>query len=367
MPIEGIGIIGANKRSFLLSRLLIEKGFQVRVYDSFKDSLNILMSKLRWVFLKENKEELLMNIEAIQDYSKFRGADLIIETTIKTPEERFLYFSKIIKEVEDNCIFAVNSSIPIINSIEKISILPIEKTVGINFPEVFSNIILEVSKTRYTNVDVIENMESFLDKLGIKYSIINDIPGGIFERLTRVYINSAFTTLYKGKGFPYEIDNAIKELTFSNYGPFEYLDIIGIDYDYNTGLRLYEMLKRESIKPTEIELKLLQYGQLGKKSNLGVYIYEDGNIAGENPILPAIIQYLGLRKVNKTEIFSDIMIPVFNEATEISKEIMIGEQDIENITKYTFGWSNGIFSLQKKYSELFVVKEKTEFDNLDTF
>ncbi len=367
MSIEGIGIIGANRRSVILAEMLLVKGFQIRVYDSFRDSLNIMMSKLKWSLNQKNKSELLSNIEAIQEYSKFKGADLVIETSSKTPEERFLYFSKILKEVDSNCIMALNSTIPLITSFEKISVLPAERVVGLNFSDVFPNSFMEVSKTDYTDLGVIERFSEFMDKLGVKYSIISDRPGGIMERLARVYINSAFEVLFKGKGFPYEIDSAMKEMTGSVYGPFEFLDIISIDYDYNTALKLYEMLNRESLKPHEIELKLLQYGQLGRKSNLGIYIYEDGLIAGENPILPNIIKYLGLKKVEKEEIFSDIMIPVLEEAKQIAKEIMIGEQDIENITKLCFGWSFGIFGFQKKYPALFVVKEKSEFDNLDTF
>lgn len=367
MSIEAIAIIGANRRSTILSELLLMKGFQIRVYDSFRDSLNIMMAKIKWNLSKNSRLDLLSNVEAVQDYSKFKGADLIIETSLKTSEERFLYFSKILKEITSDCIIALNTNVPLLTSFERMSILPVERVVGLNFSEVFTNSIMEVSKSEYTDLCVINKFTEFMDRLSVKYSIINDKPGGIMERLTRVYINSTFDVLFKGKGFPNEIDGAIKEMAGSIYGPFEFLDIISVDYDYNTALRIYEMLNRETIKPHDIELKLLQYGQLGRKSNLGVYIYEDGNIVGENPILSNIIKYLGLRKVEKEEIFSDIMIKVLNEAKQIAKEVMIGEQDIENITKLALGWSFGIFGLQKKYPSLFVVKEKSEFDNLDTF
>ncbi|MEF3279659.1 MAG: hypothetical protein K6357_01655 [Elusimicrobiota bacterium] len=367
MEIEGIGIIGANKQTAIFAHKLALKGFQVRIYDSFKDSLNLLMSRLKWSLERQGKLEALSNVEAIQDYSKFKGADLIIETLNKTFEERYLYFSKILKEVDNNCIIAINSSIPIISSFEKIPFLPAERVVGINFSMVFPYSIIEIAKTQYTELSLIERIASFIDRLGSKYVIISDKPGGILMRLNRIYINSAFTTLFRGKGFPNEIDSAIKELTGSSYGPFEFVDILGIDYDYNSSLSIYEMLGKRELYPHELELKLLQYGQLGKKSNLGIYIYEDGNIVGENPILPNIIKYLGLKKVDNKEIFSDIMIPILNEAKEIAKEIMVGEQDIENVTKFNFGWSSGIFGMLKKYPDLFVVKEKSEFDNLDTF
>jgi 3-hydroxyacyl-CoA dehydrogenase len=368
VAIEGIGIIGANRRSLILANHLALNGFQIRIYDNFRDSLNMLNAKLKWNFKKENRPELLSNIETIQDYSKFKGADLIIETTEKSFEERFLYFSKIMIEVGSDCIIAVDTFLPILSSLENLQMLPAEKIVGLNFSEVFPCAFMEVSSTEYTDVSVTQNFVSFIEKLGVKYSVISDKAGGLLERLTRVYINAAFDVLSKGKGNPSEIDASIKGMTGSKYGPFEFLDIVGIDDDYNAAVRISEMLPARSvIKPNEIELKLLQYGHTGRKSNLGIYIYEAGEIVGENPVLPSIIKYLGLRTVDKTEIFSDIMIPILSEAKEIAKEMMIGEQDIENVTKLSFGWNFGISGFQKKFPELFITKEKSEFDNLDTF
>lgn len=368
MVIEGVGVIGAEKNSLFICEKLLSSGFQVRVYDSFKDNLALMMAKLKWRLLSQNKQRLIDNIEPIQEFYKFKGAELIIETVNKSFEERYLYFSKILKEVGDNCIIAIDASIPVVNSFEKINILPIERVVGINPSRVFPFSIIEISKTKYTDLNVLNDFIQFVEKLGSKYVVVEDRPGGILFRLNRVYLNASFKTLYNGKGFPNEIDAAIKKMTSSIYGPFEYLDNLGIDYDYNTSVSICEMLNdKNELNPHEIELKLLQYGQLGVKSGLGIYIYEDGRIVGENPFLSNMVKYLGLRKVDDSEIFSDIMISVLEKAKEISKEMMIGEQDIENITKINFGWEYGIFGYQKKYPQLFVAKEKSEFDNLDNF
>lgn len=367
MKIEGIGIVGANRKTAELTTLLVENGFQVRVYDSFKESLAVLYSKVKWRLEKKNKIDLISNFEVIQDYSKFRGADLIIDISSKTYEERFLYFSKILKEVDSNCIVAISSSATIINNFEKIPHLPSERTIGVKFPEIIPYSVVEISKTDYTDLEVIDRFVSFIDSLSIKHVIINDTPAGLTERFYRVYFNTSFETLHKGKGFPSFIDDSIKIFTKSNYGPFELLDLRSIDLDYNTSISVYEATEEDIFKPHEIEHKLFQYGQLGKKSGVGIYLYEDGEVVGENPILPSIIQYIGLRTVSKEEIFSDIMIPVFEEAMNVAKKFMVGEQDIETITKGIFGWEHGIFGYKKLYPELFVKREKTEFDNLDEF
>ena len=368
MSIEGIGIIGATRKSFNIACILVEKGFQVRVYDSFKESLAVFMAKIKWRLERDGKSDFLSNIDVVQEYSKFRGADLILDFSGKTFEERFLYFSKFLKEVDSRCIIGINSVFPLITNFERINILPYERTVGVTVGELFPISVMEVSKTNYTELGVIETFLEFLNRLGIKGVVINDTPGGIIERLYRVYFNSAFDVLYKGKGFPSYIDESIKSLTNSGYGPFELLDLRSIDYDYNTSVVISEMIPhKNNLKPNEIEHKIFQYGQLGKKSSVGIYLYEDGQIVGENPVLPNIIQYLGLRQTSKEEIFSDVMIPLYNEAVEIAKELMVGEQDIESITKDIFGFEHGVFGYKQIYPELFVKKERSEFDNLDVF
>lgn len=367
MAIEGIGIIGANRKSAEFAWLCVENGLQVRVYDSFKESLAILFAKVKWKLEKNAREDLLTNIEVVQDYSKFKGADLVVDFSFKTYEERFLYFSKILKEVDTNCIIAIDSPHTLINNFEKIPHLPVERTIGIKLPEIIPYSVVEISKTNYTELDVIESFCSLCERLHLRYVIINDNPGGLIERFLRIYINAAFDELYKGKGFPSFIDKAIKEYTSTRLGPFELLDLRSIDVNYNRGITLYEMTRKEMYKPHEIEHKLFQYGQLGKKSGLGVYLYEDGEIVGENPILPTIVQYLGLRSVGSEEIFSDIMIPIFEEALNIAKEFLVGEQEIEGLTKGIFGWDHGIFGYKKLYPDLFRKKERSEFENIDSF
>ena len=367
MPIEGIGIIGANRKSAEFAYICVENGFQVRVYDTFKDSLSILFAKVRWKLSKNAKEDLISNIEVVQDYSKFRGADLVVDLSLKTYEERFLYFSKILREVDSNCIIGINSPNTLLNNFERIPILPPERTIGVNFPDLVPYSLVEISKTNYTDLDVIESFSRFCEGLNLKYVVLNDHPGGLMERFLRVYINASFDELQKGKGYPSFIDSAIREYTSSRIGPFELLDLRSIDRSYNNGITLYEMTGKSVYKPHEIEHKLFQYGQLGKKSGLGVYLYEDGEIVGENPILPTIIQYLGLRSVTSDEIFSDIVIPIFEEAINLAKEFMVGEHEIEIITKGIFGWGHGIFGYKKIYPNLFIKRERSEFENLDSF
>lgn len=370
MDIEAVGIIGASLTGTSLAELFVSSGFQVRVYDNFKDSLNLSMAKIKWSLKKAGKENLLDNIEPIQEYAKFNGADIVIETVSKTIEERTLLFNKITKELTSNCITVVfANSAGLKETLENIVCLKPQNTVAINWLKpVRSNNVVEVIKTEKTSDITIEAVNRMLVRLGKSSVIVPDNPGQIAERIARVYILAAFRTLYAGKGFPCDIDCAFKEISAAKYGPFEYLDYIGLDHDYNFCLKIWESLgKPERLKPCELEQRLVQYGQLGKKTTIGMYIYEDGEIVGENPILPNIVKYLGLRTVSKEEIFSEILMPVVEECKILASEIMIGEYDIEKTIKAAFGWTKGPFAYLRENPQLLQVKKISEFDKLDPF
>ncbi|MEW6042117.1 MAG: hypothetical protein AB1633_11410, partial [Elusimicrobiota bacterium] len=145
-------------------------------------------------------------------------------------------------------------------------------------------------------------------------------------------------------------------------------DFVGIDSDYETALEIYELLnKPERLTPSATELKLVQYGQLGKKSTAGFYLYEDGYIVGENPTLGNIIRYLGLKNVTKEEIFAQVIGPVIEEAKILGSEIMASEYDIETAIKLGLGWPKGPFAFCREHEHLFKKRVVSEFDRLDSF
>lgn len=370
MNIEAVGIIGASSTGTALAELFVSSGFQVRIYDNFKDSLNVSMAKIQWSLNKAGKGQLLANIEPIQEYSKFKGADIVIETVSKTIEERTLLFNKISRELLPECIVAAYCNVTGLGEVlSNIVCLPAERTVGLNFIKpVRRNNLVEIVKTEKTQDSVIDSVDKMLGRLGKSAVIVRDNPGQIVERIARAYSLAAFKVLYAGKGFPHEIDSAFKEMSGSSFGPFEYLDYVGLDHDYNSCQKIWEALgKPERLNPSELELRLVQYGQTGRKSTIGIYIYEDGQIVGENPLLPNIVKYLGLRTAPKEEIFSEILRPVIEECKTLASEVMVGEYDIEKALKAAFGWPKGPFSYFRERPDLLEVKKTSEFDRLENF
>ncbi len=369
MEINAIGIIGSGATGTGVAELFLKNGYQVRLYDDFKDSLNIALAKISWSLKLAGKEELLGNIEGIQDLSKFSGADIIIEAAAKSPDERKAYFSKLRKHLDQHCVVAALCGVQPLKEIIEYTDLPKERALGFHFIDpVRVNQLVEIVRTDHTGDGYLEAAAGLLRKIGKTPVIIKDNPGQIVERLTRPFMLSALRLLESGKGYPHEIDAAFKEVSGAACGPFELADFTGLDLDYKATEAIYAALgKPERLAPSPTQLRLVQYGQLGRKTTIGFYIYEEGRIVGENPALPNIIKYLGLKKTFKEDIFAEIMRPVVEEAKLLAAEIMASEYDIETAVKLGFGWPKGPFAFNRDMSHLLEKKKVSEFDKLDTF
>ncbi len=369
MEINAIGILGSNSTGAGAAELFVRNGFQVRLYDDFKDSLAVALAKISWSLAQAGREELFGNIEGIQELSKFSGADIVIEAASKPEEERRLVFNKLAKHLDQSCLVAARCAVrPLASAIENTE-LPQGRVLGLHFVKpVRTCQLAELVRTDKTGDGHMEAAAAMLRRIGKTPVMVKDNPGQIVERLARPFTLAALRLLESGKGYPHEIDAAFREVSGAAAGPFEAMDFAGLDSDHSASEYVYEALGRpERLKPSPVQQRLVQYGQLGRKSTIGFYIYEEGRIVGENPILPNLVKYLGLKKTAKEEIFGELMRPVVEEAKLLASEIMASEYDIETAAKLAFGWPRGPFAYSREMGPIMRKKKVSEFDNLDTF
>ena len=370
MDINAVGIMGANTTGTGAAELLVKNGLQVRLYDDFKDSLGIAMAKIAWSLQKAGRPELMSNIEGVQDLDKFEGADLIVEAASKSPEERRAHYLKLQPHIAPGCVIAARCGVRPLKELLDACELPAERVLGFHFIKpVRENQLVELARTDRTGDEQLEAAAALLRRIGKTPVLVKDNPGLIVERLARPFIISAMHLLESGKGCPHEIDDAFKAVAGAQTGPFEAADFVGLDTDLAAAESLYAALGRPArLEPSPVQRRLVQYGQLGRKSTIGLYIYEEGRVVGENPILPNIVKYLGLKSASKEEIFGDIMRPVLEEARILASEIMASEYDIETAAKLSFGWPRGPFGYARESGELLQKKKAaSDFDKLDTF
>jgi 3-hydroxyacyl-CoA dehydrogenase len=369
MEINAVGIVGAGQAGAGAAEALLRAGLQVRLYDGFRDGLAAAMAKLQWALRREGKAELLAGIEGVQDLSKFNGADLVIEAEPKSEEEARVFYGKLLPHLDAGCLLALNVAARPLQGAALACGLPPERTLGLNFARpARSNGLVEVVRGERTGDEAVEAVCAALRRAGKTPVVARDNPGQITGRLWRPFLLAALRLLEAGKGTPDEIDTAFRGLSGAAAGPFEAADAAGLDYELRAGEYVYSALgSPERLAPAPVLDRLVQYGQLGRKSTIGFYLYEDGAVAGENPVLPNLVKYLGLKKIPAGEIFGELMRPVLEEAKLLAGEIMASEYDMETAARLAFGWPKGPFGYARDLPELMRKKVVSQFENLDTF
>ncbi|MCX5782895.1 MAG: 3-hydroxyacyl-CoA dehydrogenase family protein [Elusimicrobia bacterium] len=292
----------------------------------------------------------------MQDIEKLGGADIIIETGV-TLEDRGELFRKLAPLLGKDRILGLQCLVEPIKELA-LSLENPERVMGLNFqPPVKENKLVEIARTDKTSDEGISAAVEFLKNIGKTAVVLSDSPGFALERISRAFILSAISMVEAGKGLPRQIDGAFKKTCRSPMGPFETADSVGLDVDYEKSEKLYKLLGQPlRLKPSASENRLVQFGQNGKKSTAGFYLYDEGKIAGENPLMSDLVPYLGITSLKDEEIAAQIIQSVSAEARLISAEAKISEFDIETAVKIGLGWPKGPFAFERDFEN--IIKQK---------
>src|SRR5947209_15800860 len=110
--------------------------------------------------------------------------------------------------------------------------------------------------------------------MGKEVVMIKESPGFITSRINAMIGNEAFYMIQEGIASAEDIDKALKLGLNHPMGPFEMVDLVGLD----TRLAVLQTLHRhlgEKYKPSSLLVRYVGEGRLGKKAGRGVYVYDD--------------------------------------------------------------------------------------------
>jgi len=340
--IEAAGILGAGTESANLARILALKGVQVRLFDMFRDNLRLSMARIEWALRKENRLDLIKDIEPVQDFSKLAGADIIIEVDDVYSTQRPELIAKAAQAAGEKCLFAIKCGAEPVAPLAA-GLAGQDRFLGLRFhPPLAKNLLAEIVRPGGASSASLERCVEFARGIGKTPVIAHDTPGVIVERLRRPFILAALAILDSGKGSVNQIDTAIKTVGGMPQGPFEMADAIGLDSDIYAAEAVYRLLGNPArLVPSVTENRLVQHGHLGRHSSAGFYIYDDGEIVGENPSLRELVPYLGISSASPEKIFYAVMSKVCDEAKLLSSESMVSEFDMETAAQLAFGWPKG--------------------------
>lgn len=200
------------------------------------------------------------------------GADLVIEAVPEKAEIKKQVFEILEEYASEHCYFATNTSTMSPTEIAAYTKRP-EKTIAMHFfNPVHKMPLVEIIRGLETSDETAQVIIEVAEQMGKETVVINEFPGFVTSRISALVGNEAFYMLQEGLGSPEEIDKAIKLGLNYPMGPFELVDLVGLDARLNNLKYLHEKLG-EKYRPAPLLEQYVKAGRLGRKSGKGVYDY----------------------------------------------------------------------------------------------
>ena len=203
-----------------------------------------------------------------------READLVIEAVPEEMESKIEIFTLLDKICRPTTILASNTSSLSVTEIASVTYRA-KKCVGMHFfNPVHKMKLLEVVRALETSEDTLATAVEVGQRMGKEVVVIKESPGFITSRINAMIGNEAFHMLQEGIASAEDIDKALKLGLNHPMGPFELVDMVGLD----TRLSILEYLHKtlgEKYRPSSLLVQYVKAGRLGRKSGRGVYEYPE--------------------------------------------------------------------------------------------
>jgi 3-hydroxybutyryl-CoA dehydrogenase len=211
-----------------------------------------------------------------------RKADLVIEAVPEELESKIEIFTLLDKVCRPGTVLATNTSSLSITEIASVTYRA-PKCVGMHFfNPVHKMKLLEVVRGLETDEDTLNTASEVGRRMGKETVVIREAPGFITSRINALIGNEAFYMLQEGIASARDIDKALKLGLNHPMGPFEMIDLVGLD----TRLHILEYLHKslgEKYRPAPLLVQYVKAGRLGRKAGRGVYEYPEAQSAADRP------------------------------------------------------------------------------------
>lgn len=282
--IPTVGIVGAGTMGGGIAHLAAAAGCRTLLYDISPAFLERGMGRLRADVARgvekgkispDDASGIISNVAARNDLGDLSGCDIVIEAAIEDAAVKRDIFTRLSGGVSPSAILATNTSSLSVTGLSSSVAVP-GRFVGLHFfnPPVAMKLV-EVIRGDATDGATVDAVTAFARRLGKVPVVAADSPGFIVNRVARPFYGEALRILGEGVAGVEEIDRIVKSAGGFRMGPFELMDLIGIDVNLAVTKSVYEQTFGEPrFRPHVIQQKMVDSGRLGRKSGRGFYRYD---------------------------------------------------------------------------------------------
>ncbi|MDP6324696.1 MAG: 3-hydroxyacyl-CoA dehydrogenase family protein [Candidatus Thalassarchaeaceae archaeon] len=281
-----VAIIGAGTMGAGIAQVCAQSGWDTRLFDAFPEGLQAGMKRIdafwdkgieRGKTTPEQKIEWAGNLSACSDMAEaVAGVDLVIEAVPEILELKQQIFSQLDQLAPADAVLGTNTSGLKISDIAEATKRP-EMVIGMHF---FNPVpimkLLELIQHDQIADSTIEIAREVGAEMGKSCILVNDVPGFATSRLGVVLGNEAIRMLADGVASATDIDTAMRLGYKHPMGPLELSDLVGLDVRRDILNNLADAFNDESYRPHALLNQLVEAGELGKKTGMGIYDWSSG-------------------------------------------------------------------------------------------
>ncbi len=346
--IKTVGIIGAGTMGIGIAQVAATNNCKVLVYDANAAQVETATQNLEKTLLKlsdkgkitsEKLEEILSNISIAVELKDFKDCDLIIEAIIENKEIKTKVFTELENYVSENCIIGSNTSSISITSVSSELKHP-KRFIGIHFfnPAPLMPLV-EVIPSLLTDEELPEKIYNLMKDWGKSPVIAKDIPGFIVNRIARPYYGEGLRIVEENIATPEQVDAAMKTLGGFKMGPFELMDLIGVDVNFLVTTTVYkDYFYDPKYKPSLLQQRMSEAKLHGRKTGRGFYNYAENSTNPEPIKDDALYQYIFMRIISM----------LINEAVEAKRLQVATDEDIELAMQKGVNYPKGLLAWGKE-------------------
>jgi 3-hydroxybutyryl-CoA dehydrogenase len=286
-PPATIGVAGAGTMGAGIAQLACLSGARTLLHDPIPEALNAGLDRIRAQLARgvergrltaeaaSAARERLQPAPALEDLA---SCELVIEAAPERLELKRELFARLTDGiVGEDCVLATNTSSLLVTAVAGAAQRP-ERVVGMHFfnpPPVMR--LLEVVAGEQSSEEALARARAAGEAMGKEVIIAADGPGFLVNRCNRPFGLEALKLLQERAARLEEIDRICRLGGGFRMGPFELMDLVGVDVGLDVSRSFYEQSFGEPRwRPSPITVRTVAAGRLGRKSGRGYYNYANG-------------------------------------------------------------------------------------------